>query len=232
MTVLLVQNNLKDAVMTRITLTLLSLVLFAAQAGAAPITTLFGSGLDSSGNQLAPGATDLDYIVLETNTSAEVVSSALATKAYLANDAGSQWIWEDVAGYPDYVDRTFRTTFDLTGLDPTTAVIDGLWGVDNLGEGILLNGVSTGYSLPTYGYANFENLYPFVIDSGFQSGINTLDFVVRNEDLIGGFRTQLSGTANPIPVVGGVITTTVPEPSSLLLLSLGLATVALRRLRR
>lgn len=103
-------------------------------------------------------------------------------------------------------------------------------GSGHIGEDILINGVSTGISLPTFGYSNFQDLYPFVIDSGFQSGINTLDFVVRNEDLIGGLRTQLSGTADPIPVVLGV--TTVPEPSSLLLLSLGLATVALRRLRR
>ena len=218
--------------MTRITLTLLSLVLFAAQAGAAPITTLFGSGLDSSGNQLAPGATDLDYIVLETGetgTSAEVVSSALATSAYLANDAGSQWIWENSTGWPNKVTRTFRTTFDLTGFDPTTAVINGLWGVDNFGEDILINGISTGHSLLVYGYANFENLYPFVIDSGFQSGINTLDFVVRDRELIAALRTQLSGTADPTVVLG---VTTVPEPSSLLLLSMGLAAVALRRLRR
>ena len=217
-------------VMTRITLTLLSLVLFAAQAGAAPITTLFGTGLDSSGNPLAPHATDLDYIVLETGTSAEVVSSALATSAYLPNDASSQWIWEDSSGWPNKVTRTFRTTFDLTGFDPTTAVINGLWGVDNYGEDILINGISTGHSLPVYGYANFQNLYPFVIDSGFQSGINTLDFVVRDRELIAALRTQLSGTADPISVVGGV--TTVPEPSSLLLLSVGLAAVALRRLRR
>ncbi len=215
--------------MTRITLTLLSLVLFAAQAGAAPITTLFGSGLDSSGNPLAPGATDLDYIVLETGTSAEVVSSALATSAYLPNDAGSQWIWENSTGWPHKVTRTFRTTFDLTGFDPTTAVINGLWGVDNFGEDILINGISTAHSLPVYGYANFQNLYPFVIDSGFQSGINTLDFVVRDREKIAALRTQLWGTANPTVVLG---VTTVPEPSSLLLLSVGLAAVVLRRLRR
>lgn len=43
---------------------------------------------------------------------------------------------------PTKVTRTFRTTFDLTGLDPTTAVINGLWGVDVFGEDMLLNGVS------------------------------------------------------------------------------------------
>lgn len=69
-----------------------------------------------------------------------------------------------------------------------------------------------------------------MIDSGFQSGINTLDFVVRAREKIAALRTQLSGTADPINVVLGV--TTVPEPSSLLLLSMGLAAVALRRLRR
>lgn len=46
-------------------------------------------------------ATDLDYIVLETGASAEVVSSALATSAYLPNDANSQWIWEYSSGWPN-----------------------------------------------------------------------------------------------------------------------------------
>ena len=213
--------------MTRIALTLLSLALLAAPAGAAPITTLFSTGLDSSGNPLAPGAADLDYIILETGTSAMVMTN---TNYYLPNDAGSQWISETAEGRETHMTRTYQTTFDLTGLDHTTASITGWWAVDNFGDDLRINGVSTGYTLPDYLYENFQTQHAITINTGFQPGINTLDFVVSDRGVRTGLRTYLTGTAAPIPVVGGV--TTVPEPSSLLLLSMGLAAVALRRLRR
>ena len=213
--------------MARIALTLLSIALFAAPAGAAPITTLFSTGLDSSGNLLAAGAADLDYIILETGDPTVVMTD---TRFYLPNDTGSQWISETADGRLTHMTRTYQTTFDLTGLDPTTASITGWWAVDNFGEDLWINGVSTGYTLPDYLYENFQTQHALTITSGFQPGINTLEFVVRDRGVRTGLRTYLTGTANPIPVVGGV--TTVPEPSSLLLLSMGLATVSLRRLRR
>ena len=36
--------------------------------------------------------------------------------SYIANDSSSRWIWENSNGQPTNVIRTFRTTFDLTGL--------------------------------------------------------------------------------------------------------------------
>ncbi len=212
--------------MTRIALTLLSLALLAAPATAAPITTLFSTGLDSNGNPLAAGAADLDYIILETGDPTMVMTN---TNYYLPNDAGSQWISETAEGRETYMTRTYQTTFDLTGFDHTSASITGWWAVDNFGDDLLINGISTGYTLPDYLYSNFQTQHALTIASGFQPGINTLEFVVRDVGVRTGLRTYLTGTATPT-VVGGV--TTVPEPSSLLLLSMGLATVALRRLRR
>ena len=44
----------------------------------------------------------------------------------------------------------YRTTFDLTGFDPTTAMISGIWSADDRGIDILINGTSTSRrSLPS-----------------------------------------------------------------------------------
>ena len=42
----------------------------------------------------------------------------------------------------------YRTTFDLTGLDPASAMIIGNWSVDNVGLDILINGISLGITTP------------------------------------------------------------------------------------
>ena len=188
--------------MTRIALTLLSLALLAAPATAAPITTLFSTGLDSNGNPLAAGAADLDYIILETGDPTMVMTN---TNYYLPNDAGSQWISETAEGRETYMTRTYQTTFDLTGFDHTSASITGWWAVDNFGDDLLINGISTGYTLPDYLYSNFQTQHALTIASGFQPGINTLEFVVRDVGVRTGLRTYLTGTATPT-VVGGVTT--------------------------
>jgi len=41
-------------------------------------------------------------------------------------------------------DYIYRITFDLTGLEPATAVVSGAWTSDNTGPAVLLNGVITG----------------------------------------------------------------------------------------
>lgn len=119
--------------------------------------------------------------------------------------------------------ETFRTTFDLTGFDPTTASIDGLWGTDNVGVDILLNGVSLGISLPGVIVGNFSSLHAFTIASGFQSGVNTLDFVVFGDAPPSAFRAELSGAADTAAAVA--------EPGGLDLLGIGLVALGLGRLR-
>jgi len=171
---------------------------FTSAANSQPIDTLFSTGLDAFNDPLAPGSIDSNYIVLESGTNAEVLTGLPST--YLPNDVNSQWVWQQSNGQPTNVTLTFRTQFDLTGFDSNTAIINGLWGVDNQGIDILINGVSTGNSLLGVVFSNFDQLNSFVIVDGFLPGINTLDFIVQDNGSVSAFRAELSGTATVVPI--------------------------------
>lgn len=188
---------------------------------------LFNTGVDSSSANLPLGASDPHWSItsgpnITVATSGQVVANQL-TGTY-AVDVNSQWIWVNANGGPTgtYV---FTQTFDLTGFDPSTATISGSWAADNEGF-IQLNGSSTNIgsgvlSLSGNLISNFENFSNFSLNSGFIPGINTLEFVITNPGGPGGFNaTNLRGSVDPIP-----------EPSSLLLLSLAVLGISNRRTR-
>ena len=112
----------------------------------------------------------------------------------------------------------------MSGFDLTTAVIAGRWSVDNYGNDILVNGVSTGASA-----GGFSSWYGFSVNNSLlTSGINTIDFVVQDVGGISGFRSEFTvATADELP------STAVPEASSTLILLglglLGLTAVSRRR---
>jgi hypothetical protein len=103
----------------------------------------------------------------------------------------------------------YRTTFDLTGFIPSTAILTGEWASDDCGE-IWLNGFRTWQeSGPPPGCS--ASMHPFTITTGFNPGINTLDFTVTNlESSPTGIIVSISGTASQ-----------VPEPATLTLTLLG-----------
>jgi len=179
---------------------------------------LFGTGLSISGTPLPGGAADSHYSVLETGAPAVVLSQLWGN--WFGNDAGSAWIgWSDNAFPGNYGTYTFRVSFDLTGYNPTTATLSGGWCADNSGF-IKLNGNSTGVSQgDDFGIA--PSLVPFTLTSGFTSGLNTLDFVCNFPDGYDGLR------------VGNLVlnATTVPEPTSISLLLLGVSALIIRRFR-
>lgn len=163
---------------------------------------VFGTGLGADGFPLAAGAVDPHFKLIvnpdNTNSQTTYVESNIPG-AWLANSQTSKWIGPraDTAaaaalntdaseGPGTYV---YRTQVDLTGFDLATVNIKGSWASDNKGLGIRVNGTATGLVNDTG--VTFGVLKPFVIDivnaPGLIAGINTLDFVVNNEDAAAGF---------------------------------------------
>jgi hypothetical protein len=160
-------------------------------------------------------------------TDIRVLTSGFPISPWLGVDSNSisAWIGPNNSSQLDGPGGTYdyQTTFDLTGLDPSTATITGQWAADNLGVGILINNVSTGITSSCFDCFNFTG---FSISGGFVAGVNTLDFIVQNGTGIGdpaagptGLRVELAGTA-----------AAAPEPASFVLIGAGL--LVLSRLRR
>lgn len=184
-----------------------------ARAQVVPIPGLFNTGVDAAGNKMLVGATDLHYVVVQTATSAIVTNNG----AYVQSPTAG-YIWETAAGLPGNVVRSFRTTFDLTGLDPTTASITGRWSTDNQGLDIRLNGVSTGITSPSF---NVFTAFTIGAGSAFLPGLNVLQFDVQDFGPPGALAVDgLAGTAR---VAGAAV---VPEPATLALVAGGLLAIA------
>jgi hypothetical protein len=180
----------------------LTLALSIVHLHAAPIPGLFNTGVDDTGAVLADNAIDTHYTItvnpdgglpdaiVEDSTRFPIVAGP-----WMANSTTSKWIgprfFTDQAAGGDY---TYSITFDLTGLDPASAVITGQWTSDNAGPDILINGVSTGNANP----GSFGIYTGFTISSGFVDGLNILEFRVNNAALgYTGLRVEVSGTAFP-----------------------------------
>ena len=196
-------------------------------AGEEPIPGLSTTGVDDNGDPLAvdPAVLDPHYQIITNpdgaGTDAHTHNDSvfpIVSGPWLPNDSDSQWIaprYESSgAAAGTYV---YRTTFDLTGFDPETARLLGTWATDNEGTEIRLNGTS----IPV-AESWFDEFTSFTVPIGspFESGLNTLDFVLTNQDV--GFTGlhvgSLSGMAVPIP-----------EPGSVALLALAVAFVCRRK---
>jgi hypothetical protein len=210
--------------------------LVAPLANAAMITTLYNTGVNNSGVPLANGTTpDPHYSLTVVPTGSSTVTRVIDQTGgfpigpYFVGGNLSRWIVPnnnstagnaagDTAPVGDYI---FRTTFDLTGFDFASAAITGGWSTDNAGLDIRLNGVSKGFS---HG-SNFSvGFFAFSLTSGFQAGINTIDFVVNNAAGGGNnpvaLRVEMTGTANQIP-----------EPEGLALVGMALFAAGVARRR-
>ena len=219
------------------TLLIVSVLLaLAVSAQASPIT-IFNTGVDFSGIPLADGTVpDPHYSLVSSpgGTNAIVVLTSAGgfpiNGPWIGDDSISAWIRPDNLPDGNVTDPVgeyeFETTFDLSGLDPSTAELIGNWATDNYGLKILINGLSTGNTAGNpAGVDGYHSWSSFTIDSGFVAGLNTLDFIVENASGTTGnpvgLRVEISGTAD-----------SVPEPASLMLLGAGLVALGVLRRRK
>ena len=178
---------------------------------------LYNTGVDDFGTPLANGASEIHYSLVSApvgfTTAVRTATSAngFPIGPWLGDDSTSDWIAPNTDSSLDgpIGAYDYQVSFSLAGLDPSTAAVSGDWSSDNEGYDILLNGHSTG-QMTTGQFAAFT---PFTILSGFQSGINTLDFLIYNDGGPTGVRVEMSGTAG----IAGAI----PEPATWALMLVG-----------
>lgn len=203
----------------------LALVAVASHAQAAFV--LFNTGVDAGGTVLPNNTVGDPHYQLTSvpggSTTAVLVRTSPASPIppYIGDNTLSRWIGPNNAGDLSSPpgNYTYATTFDLTGFNPLTAIINGGWSSDNDGVAIKLNGTTvsgpTSFTQFSLGFA------PFSITSGFIAGVNTLEFIVHNG---GSEPGNNDGGANPSALrveIASYSATAVPEASSFLVVGLG-----------
>jgi hypothetical protein len=166
-------------------------------AGCVEIPGLYSTGVDGNGDALPTGSDELHY-----SYSGPVIPPAKVLDGHIAwvvPPVGSAWIGpangDNEVPVGDY---TYTLEFDLTGLDPDIASIQGELATDNVAS-IRLNGVDTGFVHPD-GTSSFRSLAPFSIKAGFVPEMNPLEFLVSNNVGPSGLLiANLRGGAVPLP---------------------------------
>ena len=197
-------------------------ILTCLPVSGAVIPGLFNTGVDASGNALigGDGLIDPHWVVVGG-------SNALTYKhaAYLTEDADSRWI--NPNGSDTDPGAAIRSVLRSISQDSiaSTAVISGVWGVDNCGH-VALNGAATsGFVSGCNDMASFQSMTSFTFTSGFVAGLNTIDLVVANSGGPSAARVDnLVGSADALQ-------STVPEPGSVALAAMGLSGLFLLRRR-
>ncbi len=166
----------------------------------------------STGVGLTVGQTDPHWLVF-----AMADGQASARPAFVVPSVGwadnapdrSQWLTTtaNAAELPAGL-YVFRTTVDLTGLDPATAVVRADVWADDAVDDVRVNGASRHLSVPvSTRRLNWRQPHPLNLRGGFAPGRNTVEFVVYNSSTPPvhrtskmGFRADLHGEAMPLAV--------------------------------
>ena len=145
----------------------------------------------------------------------------------------ADWVWVGDTETTDIA--TFEFTFDLTGLDLTSVVLQLDWSVDNFGWVELDGGdgdIGTSDDVATLPdvTGNFSSIDSVTLTgaSNFQPGENTLTFYLRDRF----FDTAGDGGQAAFTAAVSVTATPIPLPASLPLVVGGIAALGLLRARR
>ncbi len=200
------------------------------------IRGLFNTGVDDAGVALVDGAVDSHYRIVvnpdSTSPDATVENSGafpIVTGPWVANNDGSKWIGPrfDTTGAAGAIGEpgnyTYRTTVDLSGYDPASVVVTGLWSTDNDGVDILLNGQATGQK----NTVQFGAFTPFTLNSGFVAGPNVIEFKVNNSAVgYTGLRVdQIRALGNALPDGTRPFVVTQPQSAQIALSQIATFTV-------
>jgi hypothetical protein len=193
----------------------------ASGAHAAQILGLYNTGVDATGTPLAENALDTHWTVTGAANPVVYDNAAYTVPSdarFIAQEAGGQYTTNP---------NTYSLTFDLTGLNATTAQLSGMFEADNFAT-VFLNGHQLAQDVQGTDTSNFTTPTAFSASSSdFVAGANVLSVVLTDTGqpsavLISG----LSGTAD----LAGV----VPEPAAwtLMIVGFGAAGAMLRRRRQ
>ncbi|WP_240931663.1 VPLPA-CTERM sorting domain-containing protein [Parasedimentitalea denitrificans] len=202
----------------------------AIALGAVTTAFLASSAYAATVGSAATGSASVGGFVMNGGQAMVDVSNGAYTSVPGDTSPESTWVWDEAGSQSVNTTNTFVWTFDLTGYDLTTAVLTGLWGVDNFGTASL-NGAVIGTI--DFGFDAFQTLE--AVSDGtntpvFVAGINTLSFSATNgyqsgsgNPGPGAFRTGVTVTADVSPV---------PLPAAGLLLIGALGGLGLMRRRK
>jgi hypothetical protein len=220
---------------------------FSSFVSAAPITTLFNTGIatnDANGNPssvVADAANDPHYTVTSTPAGPNAPFPAVVVDqnggAYPFTDGMGNTVWQADSSLSKWISihaqentteasstatfYTYNTTFDLTGFVPSTAHITGKFYEDDIVQDILINSTSLGV-FQGGGNASGAGV-SFNVSSGFVAGVNTLTFIIEN------YPTGISPNPTGLDVQMTGTATALPEPASL---AFGGITAGLMMLRK
>jgi uncharacterized repeat protein (TIGR01451 family)/fimbrial isopeptide formation D2 family protein len=159
---------------------------------------LFNTGVADDGSLLPGGATDPHYALTLNGNPASAQTLTFIPSTYVPNTTIARWIGPGNGSQPIGT-YTYVLTFNMPpGADLTTAIIAGRWASDNQGQ-IFLNGHSKASTGGITGPTDFGSFTPFVITGDFNQNLNTLSFVVQNNESLTGLLVEMSGSVTCCP---------------------------------
>ena len=193
----------------------------AASSYGDTIADLFNTGVDASGVPLSSGVDPHYTVVSGPGGASTALAGNLSPGYWIGNDTLSQWTYASGSAYEaGYFD--FQTTFTLGAGSSTTASISGQFATDNELSDVYLNGQALGISQLSDFYFTLWHPFSIATGSGFIDGLNTLDFVIHNDQGPSGLRVEMTGDTG---------TQSVPDTASTFAM-LGGAMIGLAVLRR